>query len=273
MRRRNFHMIGAMGRLDQLDLTERLSSRDYESRLQAAQRRLLQLRLHLGGQLGSGELGPALLVVFEGPDAAGKGGAIRQIVGPLDPRHYSVHTYSAPTFDEKRHHFLWRFYRELPGLGGMAVFDRSWYGRVLVERIESYASVEQWGRAYEEIVQFESTLVREGMILVKLWLQISDDEQLRRFRGRESDPLKRWKLTDEDWRNRGRNREYEQAAEDMFARTDHGLAPWDIIAGEQKRLGRVKVLEALNHQIEVGMQRFGTLAPSFDDLDESALHS
>jgi polyphosphate kinase 2 (PPK2 family) len=262
-----------MGRLDEFDLTERLSIRDYELRLHAAQRRLLQLRLHLGGQLGSGEVGPALLVVLEGPDAAGKGGAIRQIVGPLDPRHYTVYTFSAPTLDEKRHHFLWRFYRELPGLGGMAVFDRSWYGRVLVERIEDFATAEQWGRAYEEIVQFESTLVREGMILVKVWLQISDNEQLRRFRAREADPLKRWKLTEEDWRNRGRNREYEQAAEDMFARTDHDLAPWDIISGERKRLARVKVLEVLNQRIEVGMQRFGTSAPSFDELDETARHS
>jgi len=254
-----------MGCLDDLDLTERLSTKDYEKRLGAAQRRLLQLRLHLGGQVGDGTLGPALLVVLEGPDAAGKGGAIRQMVGPLDPRHYRVSTFAAPTFDEKRHHFLWRFYRELPGLGGMSVFDRSWYGRVLVERLEGYATEEQWGRAYEEIVQFESTLVREGMILVKLWLQISDEEQLRRFEARQTDPLKRWKLTAEDWRNRERNREYENAAEEMFERTDHDLAPWDVIAAEQKKLARVASLEALNQRIETAMPQFDMVVPHIDE--------
>ena len=255
-----------MGRLDDLDLTQRVSTRDYDRRLGLATRRLLQLRLHLGGQMGSGELGPALLIVLEGPDAAGKGGAIRQMVGPLDPRHYRVSTFAAPTFDEKRHHFLWRFYRELPGLGGMSVFDRSWYGRVLVERLEGYATDEQWGRAYEEIVQFESTLVREGMILVKLWLQISDEEQLRRFEARQADPLKRWKLTAEDWRNRERNRDYEIAAEDMFAKTDHHLAPWDVIPAEQKKLARVLSIEALIHRIEKAMPHFGMQVPDFDEV-------
>ncbi len=257
-----------MGRLDALDLSERVSTSDYNNRLADAQRRFLQLRLHLGGQLGSGEVGPALLLVFEGPDAAGKGGAIRQLVTPLDPRHFSVFSFSKPTWDEKRHHFLWRFYRDLPGLGGMAVFDRSWYGRVLVERIEKFATDEQWGRAYEEIVQFESTLVREGMILGKFWLHISDEEQLRRFRRRQSDPLKRWKLTDEDWRNRERNRDYDLAAEDMFARTDHELAPWQIISGEHKKFARVRVLEALNPLIESGMERFGMPVPTVDEVDE-----
>ncbi len=257
-----------MARLEKLDLSERLTTRDYERRVHEAQRRLLHLRLHLGGQMGSGNLGPALLIVVEGPDAAGKGGAIRQMVAPLDPRHYRVSTFAAPTVDEKRHHFLWRFYRELPGLGGMSVFDRSWYGRVLVERLEGYATNEQWGRAYEEITQFESTLVREGTILVKLWLQISDEEQLRRFEARQADPLKRWKLTAEDWRNRERNREYEQAAEDMFERTDHRLAPWDVIPAEHKKLARVASLEALIHRIEKAMPHFGMVVPSPDELEQ-----
>ena len=168
-----------MGRLDGLDLSVRLSRDEYAARLDAAQRRWLQLRLHIGGQMGTGELGPGLLFVFEGPDAAGKGGAIKRVVEPLDPRHYRVSTFAKPTFDEKRHPFLWRFYRLIPGLGGMSVFDRSWYGRVLVERIEGFATTEQWGRAYEEIVSFERTLVLEGVILVKFWLHISDEEQLR----------------------------------------------------------------------------------------------
>jgi AMP-polyphosphate phosphotransferase len=255
-----------MRRLADLDLDRRLSNKDYERRLEVAQRRLLQLRLHLGGQMGSGELGPGLLVVFEGRDAAGKGGAIKRMVEPLDPRHYRVSSYAKPTYDEKRHHFLRRFYRELPGLGGMAVFDRSWYGRVLVERIEGFATTEQWGRAFEEIVSFERTLVLEGLILVKFWLHISDDEQLKRFERRANDPLRRWKITDEDWRNRKRNPDYDVAADEMFERTDHRLAPWDLIGANQKRHARVQVIETLNARIEAGMQRWGTPVPSTDEL-------
>jgi polyphosphate kinase 2 (PPK2 family) len=253
--------MGQPTRLDQLDLSQRIGRREYEQRVQAGQRRLLQLRLHLGGQLGSGEIGPGLLVVLEGPDAAGKGGAIKRIVENLDPRHYTVTSYSAPTADEKRHHFLRRFFSAVPGHGGMCVFDRSWYGRVLVERLEGYATEEQWQRAYEEIVGFERTLALEGVILVKFWLHISDEEQLARFQSRESDPLKRWKLTDEDWRNRAKNRAYDAAAEDLFARTDHELAPWDLIAGEQKRFARVAVVERLNERIEAGMRRAGVAVP------------
>jgi AMP-polyphosphate phosphotransferase len=253
--------VGLPKRLDQLDLAQRLGRREYERRVEVAQRRLLQLRLHLGGQLGSGEIGPGLLVVLEGPDASGKGGAIKRIVENLDPRHYTVRSYAAPTSDEKRHHFLRRFFREIPGRGGMCVFDRSWYGRVLVERVEGFATEEQWTRAFEEIVGFERTLVLEGLILVKFWLHISEAQQLARFDGRQADPLKRWKLTEEDWRNREKNRLYDEAAEDVFARTDHELAPWDLIAAEQKRFGRVAVLERLNERVEAGLRRFGVPVP------------
>jgi len=256
-----------MRRLGKLDLHQRVGRGEYDTRLAIAQRRLLQLRLHLGGQMGSGELGPALLIVMEGPDAAGKGGAIKRIVEPLDPRHYRVSSFAKPTFDEKRHHFLWRFYREIPGLGGMVVFDRSWYGRVLVERIEGFATPEQWGRAFDEIVSFEQTLVREGMILIKFWLHISDEEQLERFENRAADPLRRWKITEEDWRNRKRNRDYDAAAEDMFQRTDHELAPWDLIGADQKRHTRIAVLEQVIARIEQGMARWGTPIPSIDELD------
>lgn len=256
-----------MARLPELDLDQRVSRSDYEQRLEHTQRRLLQLRLHLGGQMGDGELGPGLLVVMEGPDAAGKGGAIKRMVERLDPRHYRVSSFAKPTFDEKRHHFLWRFYREIPGLGGMAVFDRSWYGRVLVERIEGFATPEQWGRAFHEIVSFEQTLVLEGMILAKFWLHIDDEEQLQRFEDRAADPLRQWKITEEDWRNRKRNRDYDAAAEDMFSRTDHDLAPWTLIGANQKRYARVGVLEALNVQIEDGMRRWGTSVP--EPLDPS----
>ena len=249
------------GRLAELELDGKLAKAEYEARLVAAQQRLLHLRLHLGGQMGSGDLGPGLLVVMEGPDAAGKGGAIKRMVERLDPRHYRVLSYAKPTFDEKRHHFLWRFYRDIPGLGGMCVFDRSWYGRVLVERIEGFATDEQWGRAYDEIVGFEETLVREGVIIVKFWLHIDDDEQLRRFEDRQVDPLRQWKITDEDWRNRKRNREYDQAANDMFERTDHELAPWDLVGANNKRIARVGVLEQLNVRIEQGMRRWGVEVP------------
>jgi polyphosphate kinase 2 (PPK2 family) len=255
-----------MGRLDELDLSVRVGRRDYEQRLAAAQRRWLQLRLHIGGQMGSGELGPGLLLVFEGADAAGKGGAIKRIVEPLDPRHYRVSTFAKPTYDEKRHHFLWRFYRVIPGLGGLALFDRSWYGRVLVERIEGYATAEQWSRAYDEIVGFERTLVLEGLILVKFWLHISDEEQLARFEDRAADPLRKWKITEEDWRNRKRNREYDAAAEEMFGRTDHELAPWDLVAGNQKRFARISVMEQLNRRIKQGMRRWGVPVPSPADV-------
>ena len=241
---------------DRVDLSGRLTDEEYNRRIDAAQRKLLELRLHIGGHLETPQIGPGVLIVFEGSDAGGKGGAIKRIVEPLDPRHYRVSTFAKPSFDEKRKHFLWRFWKEVPGLGGMALFDRSWYGRVLVERVEGYATKEQWKRAYEEIVQFERTLVLEGVIIVKFWLQISPEEQLRRFNNRQKDPVRRWKLTEEDWRNRDKVEQYDDAIEEMFARTHHELAPWDIVSGEQKKWARVHVLEILNKRIEEGIARF-----------------
>ncbi len=242
-----------MSRLDALDLSPRLSHEDYEARLAAAQTRFLELRLQLGGQTTGGELGPGLLVVMEGSDAAGKGGAIKRMVGPLDPRHYQVHTFAGPDARELRHHFMWRFWSRVPGRGGMCVFDRSWYGRILVERVEGFASPREWTRAFDEIVQFERSLVQEGVILVKFWLQISAEEQLERFESRRDDRLRRWKLTDEDWRNREKRAQYELAAEDMFEHTDHALAPWNLVSGEQKKWARVAVLETVIHRIDVGL--------------------
>src|SRR5688500_15563571 len=214
-----------MARLDDVDLSPKLKRAEYEERLVKAQERLLQLRLECAGLTGDGELGPPVCFVFEGWDASGKGGAIKRLLAELDNRHVRVKTYAAPTSDEKRHHFLWRFWPALPGWGGMAVLDRSWYGRVLVERVEGYATEEQWRRAYGEIVDFEQALVAEGMILVKFWLHLSDAEQLDRFERRRHDPLKAWKLTDEDWRNRAKRAEYEEAVEEMLERTDHPDAP------------------------------------------------
>ncbi|HXF00336.1 MAG TPA: UDP-galactose-lipid carrier transferase [Solirubrobacterales bacterium] len=250
-----------MGRLDELDLTLSLTRREEARALDRAWERLTQLRLTLGGQIGERKLGPPVCVVFEGWDASGKGGAIKRLVAQIDPRHVRVVQFAAPTPDEKRHHFLWRFFPVLPGWGGMAVFDRSWYGRVLVERVEGFAAREQWLRAYDEINSFEHTLADEGMILIKLWLQISEEEQLRRFKRRQKDPLKAWKLTDEDWRNRDRHGEYVEAVEDMLARTDQPYAPWHLIEGDSKRYARVKVVETVIDRIEAGMRQWGMEPP------------
>ena len=256
-------------RLVSLDLSLRLSREEEARRLEVASRRLLQLRLVLGGHLaadgaldGERRLGPPLCIVFEGWDAAGKGGVIRRLVTPLDPRHVSVAQFAAPSDREKRHHFLWRFWPVLPGWGGMTVLDRSWYGRVLVERVEGFATDQQWGRAYQEIVEFEHTLVAEGTILLKFWLEISDAEQLERFERRAADPLKAWKLGEEDWRNRGRRPAYESAIEDMVVRTDHPAAPWLLVAAESKRYARVWVIERTVAAIEEGLRvrGFGDVA-------------
>src|SRR3954452_19302596 len=242
--------LHVMSRLDDVDLTLRLSKKDYRKQLAEAQERLVHLRLLLGGQIGPKELGPPLCVVFEGWDASGKGGAIQRLVSELDPRHVRVAQFAAPTYDEKRHHFLWRFWPKLPGWGGMAVLDRSWYGRVLVERVEGFTTEEAWQRAYSEIVDFETSLAAEGMILVKFWMHVSPDEQLRRFEKRRDDPYKSWKLTDEDWRNREKRGAYEVAVEEMLDRTDCPGAPWHVVAGDDKRWARVDVVRTVAEAME-----------------------
>lgn len=243
--------------LEEIPTDLRLGKKDERKQLKAAQLRLAQLRLQLGGKLGDGRLGPPLLIVFEGWDAAGKGGAITRLVGRLDPRHYRVVQYSAPTPDELRHHWLARFWEPLPGWGGMAIYDRTWYGRILVERIEGYAKPEEWSRAFKEIREFERTLWNDGMVFVKFWLQISEQEQLQRFESRQHDPLRAYKLTEEDWRNRGRRVHYEAAVEDMFQETSIPEAPWIIIPAEDKRYARVAVLEHTIRRVEEGMRRHG----------------
>jgi polyphosphate kinase 2 (PPK2 family) len=251
-----------MGRLDELDLSLRLSRGEEARRLDIAQLRLLQLRLLAGGLIGdSGTLGPPVCVVFEGWDASGKGGCIKRLVTPLDPRHVRVAQFAAPTYDEKRHHFLWRFWPALPGWGGMAVLDRSWYGRVLVERVERLATKEQWSRAYKEILDFEQTLAAEGMVLVKFWLHLTDEEQQRRFESRERDPLQRWKLTEEDWRNRRKRKSYQRAVEEMLEKTDHPAAPWTLVEAENKRWARVKVVETVVTALETGLEHNGVAVP------------
>jgi polyphosphate kinase 2 (PPK2 family) len=250
-----------MGRLDEVDLSQSLGSHEEERELKALGDRLAQLRLTLGGLIGDCRLGPPLVVVFEGWDASGKGGAIKRLVAPLDPRHVRVSQFAAPTADEKRHHFLGRFWPALPGWGGMTVFDRSWYGRVLVERVEGFADEEQWRRAYGEIEGFERTLADEGAIIVKLWLHVSAEEQLKRFEARAADPLKSWKLTEEDWRNREKRPRYEAAVEEMLERTDQPYARWHVVPAESKRYARVAALHLVTEEIESGMRRWGQEPP------------
>jgi polyphosphate kinase 2 (PPK2 family) len=250
-----------MTRLDELDLSLALTREEERKRLEKASKRLLRLRLTCGGLLGDGELGPPVCVVFEGWDASGKGGAIKRLVDPLDPRHVRIAQFAAPTADEKRHHFLTRFWPVLPGWGGMAVLDRSWYGRVLVERVEGFATRDQWRRAYLEIAMFERSLQAEGTVLVKFWLHLSEEEQLRRFKRRETKPLKRWKLTEDDWRNRRRRGAYEAALEEMFDRTDLTVAPWHLVEAEDKRYARVKVIETVCERIEAALAARGIPVP------------
>jgi AMP-polyphosphate phosphotransferase len=245
------------GRLGDVDLTRSLSGAEAEERLFAAQRRMLTLRLQLGGLIGDRRLGPPLLVLFEGWDASGKGGAIRRLVAPLDPRHVRVAQFAAPSEDERRHHFLQRFFAALPGWGGMTVLDRSWYGRVLVERVRGLASEAEWQRAYDDIAAFERMLAGDGTVIVKLWLEISDEEQLRRFEKREKDPLRRWKLTDEDWLNRGQRPQYVEAVEAMLAHTDQPAVPWRLIPAESKGYARVAVIETVTAAVEAGMRAHG----------------
>jgi AMP-polyphosphate phosphotransferase len=246
-----------MSRLDDVDLSASLPKKQAKEQLAAAQERLVGLRLLLGGQLGSGELGPPLLVLFEGWDASGKGGAIKRLIEELDPRHVRVAQFAAPTADEKRHHFLWRFWPALPGWGGMTVLDRSWYGRVLVERVEELTPEEAWQRAYGEIVDLEKSLVAEGTVVVKFWLHLSPEEQLRRFERRRDNPLKAWKLTDEDWRNRGKRAEYEVAVEEMLKRTSTDVAPWTVVAGDSKRWARLVVVRTVCDAIEAALAARG----------------
>jgi len=243
-----------MGHLDELDLTLTLKRSEQDVRLVRAGERLAQLRLALGGLMQPQRIGPPLCCLFEGWDASGKGGAIKRLVMFLDPRHVRVVSFGSPTYDEKRHHFLHRFGPALPGWGGMAVLDRSWYGRVLVERVEGLATQKQWSRAYAEINGLEQTLTAEGMILVKFWLHISDKEQLRRFERRRDDPLKTWKLTEDDWRNRAKRPAYIRAIEDMIDRTNTDWARWHLIAADSKRYARVAVIETVIREIERGCE-------------------
>jgi polyphosphate kinase 2 (PPK2 family) len=229
--------------IDALDLDQKLSPAEYEKQLFENQLRLYEL-----GQRVFREKRPVILV-FEGCDAAGKGGAIRRLTEKIDPRGYVAHGIAAPHGEDRTHHYLWRFWRRLPELGQIAIFDRSWYGRVLVERVEKFCTEEEWKRAYREINEFERQLARFGTIIAKFWLQVSKEEQLRRFEDRAADPLKSWKLTPEDWRNREKWGLYAEAAEEMLVKTSTATAPWTIVEANDKRFARVKVLRTVVERI------------------------
>ena len=217
---------------------------EYKPKLKDAQLKLLNLQHEFGGTRNT------LLVVFEGPDAAGKGGAIKRITERLDPRLIRVHSIIKPTQEEHAHHYLWRFWTKLPPRGQIAIFDRSWYGRVLVERVEGFATEKEWKRAYEEINDFERMLAADDTIIVKIYMHISKDEQLFRFKRRESDPMKHWKISDEDWRNRKKWDEHNKAAEDMFEKTSTQTAPWNVVAANYKWFARVKGCRIVADAIE-----------------------
>ena len=230
--------------LDQMDLTKTIAKKDYRKQLKVSQARLANLQSEAVRRKIS------TILVFEGPDAAGKGGCIRQITEPLDARFFKVYPFAAPTDIERQHHYLWRFWNCIPMAGRMTMFDRSWYGRVLVERIEGFAGDDEWRRAYAEINEFEDQLIESGIVLLKFWLQISKDEQLARFQSREVTPHKQWKLQDEDWRNRERWDEYAIAAHEMIQQTSVVNSPWVLVENENKHYGRIKVLDAVCDALE-----------------------
>jgi polyphosphate:AMP phosphotransferase len=230
--------------LDELDLSKSLGDRRYEEKLPMLQGRLNRLSRHRRFD----DIG--VVLVFEGNDAAGKGGVIRRVTRGLDGRQYNVVPVAAPTEEERAQPYLWRFWRHVPRKGEFTLFDRSWYGRVLVERVEGLAGTPDWMRAYREIVDFEESLVRFGIVVVKFWLAISKDEQLARFRAREKTAFKRYKITSDDWRNRKKWEAYEHAVCDMVDRTSTDLARWHLVEANDKKWARVRVVETVCKSIE-----------------------
>lgn len=235
--------------LEQIDPRLKLAEKVYWRRLTAAQLRLRKLHFRMY------ERQLPVLAVFEGWDAAGKGGAIKRVTETLEPRGYTVSSFAAPRGEEKTRHYLWRFWRNLPRAGHLGIFDRSYYGRVLVERVEGFCAEPEWRRAYREINEFEAQQASFSMTIVKFWLHLSKDEQLRRFRGRERDPFRAYKLTPEDWRNRARWEEYTAAVEEMLTRTSTSTAPWTVVEADDKFHARVKVVETLADGIERALDR------------------
>jgi polyphosphate:AMP phosphotransferase len=235
--------------LGHLDMSQVIAKARFDEQLERYQGRLNGLHRKAAAR------GMSAVLVFEGWDAAGKGGAIRRLTAALEARHYRVIPIAAPTDEERAHHYLWRFWRHLSRAGRVTIFDRSWYGRVLVERVEGFATEREWTRAYAEINQFEEQLVDHGIVLVKYWLHITKDEQLRRFKERQRISWKRWKITDEDWRNREKWAPYELAVNEMIERTSTRPAPWTLVEGNDKAFARIKVLRTACEALESALAR------------------
>jgi len=231
-------------KLADIDLTKRISNKEYDEKLHDLQVELVRLqRLVVDAKL-------RIVLAFEGTDAAGKGGVIKRLTQFLDPRGVEVHAIGAPSAQELSHHHLRRFWLRLPSKGRIAIFDRSWYGRMLVEPIEGFCTPEEYARAAAEINEFERQLADDGYAIAKFWIHIDKDEQLKRFKSRTEDPLKKWKITEEDWRNRERFDDYVEYADKMFETTDTPHAPWYLISGNQKQHARIKVLKAVAKVID-----------------------
>ncbi len=230
--------------INRLDLSKKLDEATYDDRLPKLQGRLARLsrRLH--------DAQRSMIVLFEGPDAAGKGGAIRRITHAIDARNYQVISVAAPTEEERSHPYLWRFWRHLPRLGRVTIYDRSWYGRVLVERLEGFCAPADWQRAFSEITDFEAQLAEFGIVVVKFWLAISSAEQLRRFKDRQETPYKQYKIGPDDWRNRAKWNAYEAGACEMIERTSTSDAPWTLVEANDKRWARVKVLKTIVERLD-----------------------
>lgn len=233
--------------LNTVDLSLDLSPQEYETSLIKYQVALFKLAYQVYIQQRP------VIIVFEGWDAAGKGGAIRRVTEKLDPRGFVVYSIAAPKGDEATHHYFWRFWTRLPESGQIAIFDRSWYGRVMVERVEGFCSEAEWKRAYREINSFERQLVDFGTILFKFWLHIDQEEQLRRFESRAGDKLRSWKLTEEDWRNREKWGIYEEAVNEMLLKTSTITAPWTVVEGNSKPYARIKILRTLVEKLSADL--------------------
>jgi polyphosphate:AMP phosphotransferase len=241
--------IDKLSLLNSLDMTLHLVKEDYEEQLVTEQARL-------SGNLRDKRMRQhALVAVFEGNDAAGKGGAIRRLAAALDPRQYAIVPIAAPSQDERAQPYLWRFWRQIPARGKFTIFDRSWYGRVLVERVEGFCQPSDWLRAYSEINDFEEQLTDAGVVVVKFWLAIDENAQLERFEAREQIPFKRYKITDDDWRNRKKWPQYREAVIDMVDRTSTEIAPWTLVEANDKRWARVKVLRTINDALEAAFAK------------------
>lgn len=225
--------------LSKIPLDKEMSKDEYKEKLDKYQKRLGQLQVEMF------QAGISTVIAFEGWDAAGKGGAIRRLTSGLDPLGFNVQPVAAPNVVERAFHYLWRFWMRLPAKGNIAIFDRTWYGRVMVERLEGFAKPHEWQRAYDEIKDMEAQWAEHGIAIAKFWLQIDQDEQLRRFNDRQADPLKQWKITDEDWRNREKWSAYEAAVNEMLVRTDTSYAPWTIVEGNNKYYARLKVMKTV----------------------------